>query len=103
MLESPRRGDSNKYPRHMFLEILNTILFNFSNNPFHIEIKMRSIQNDGITSFSVISNVDIKRVDSTSTTVAVGFYSRSLKEFWGKATELCPLLDCVIYISKIRF
>ena len=27
LLESPRRGDTNKYSRHMFLGILNTILF----------------------------------------------------------------------------
>ena len=57
------RGDSNKYPPHMFLGILNTILFNFFNNPFHFELKIRSIQIVVITSFVVISNVCIKRFD----------------------------------------
>ena len=62
LIESPLRGDSNKYPLHMFLGILNTILFNFSNNPFYHELKVRSIQIVVITSFVVISNVGIKRV-----------------------------------------
>ena len=47
----------------MFLGILNTILYNFSNNPFHLELKIRIIQIVVITSFGVISNVDIKWVD----------------------------------------
>ena len=47
----------------MFLGMLNTILFNFSNNPFHFELKIRSIQIVVITSSVVISNVGIKRVD----------------------------------------
>ena len=57
--ESPRRGDSNNYPRHMILAILNAILFNFSNNPIHLELKISSIQT------VVISNVSIKTVDCT--------------------------------------
>ena len=65
VLESPRRGDSNKYPRHMFLGISNAILFEFSNNPFHFQLKIRSIQTVVITSFVVISNMGIKRVDCT--------------------------------------
>ena len=40
-------------------------LFNFSNNSFHIELKIRSIQTVVLTSFVVISNVGIKRVDCT--------------------------------------
>ena len=63
LLESPRRGDSNKYPRHIFLGILNTIMFNFSNNPFHLELKIRSIQTVVITSFVVMSKVGMKRID----------------------------------------
>ena len=47
----------------MFLGLLNTILFNFSNNWFHLELKIRSIQSVIITSFVVISNVGIKWVD----------------------------------------
>ena len=64
LLESHRRGYSSKYPRHMFLGILNTILFNFSNNPIHIELRIRSIHIAVITSF-VVSNVGIKRVYCT--------------------------------------
>ena len=65
LLESPGRGDSNKYPRHIFLGILNSILFNFSStcNSFHLALRFRSIQIVIITSFVVISDVDIKRVD----------------------------------------
>ena len=63
LLESPQRGDSNKYPEHMFLEVLNTILFNFSNNPFLLQLRIRSIQIVVITSFVVISNVVLKAVD----------------------------------------
>ena len=66
LLESPRCGNSNEYPRHMFLGILNTILFNFSNISFKIDLKIRSIQTVVIKSFVVISNVGIKRFDCTS-------------------------------------
>ena len=62
-LESPRRRDSNKYPQHMFLGILNTILFNFSNNPFQLQLKIRSIQIVVMMGVVVKSNVGIKRVD----------------------------------------
>ena len=58
-----QRGDSNKYPQHMFLRILNTILFNFSNYQFHLELRIRSIQIVVITSFVVISNIGKLRVD----------------------------------------
>ena len=44
LLESPRRGDSSKYPQHILFRILNTIWFNFSNNPFHLELRIRSNQ-----------------------------------------------------------
>ena len=46
----------------MFLGILNTIWFHFSNNPFHLELMIRSIQIVVITSFVIIWNVGIKRV-----------------------------------------
>ena len=44
LLESPQGGDYNKYPQHMFFGILNTILSNFSHNPFHIELRINSIE-----------------------------------------------------------
>ena len=70
LLKSPQLGDSNKYPQLniMFLGILNTKLFNFSNNPFILELKIRSIQIVVITSFVIISNVGIKRVDCKGST-----------------------------------
>ena len=56
--------DSNKYPRHIFLGILNTALFDFSNyQDFHLELWIRSIQIVVVTKFVGISNVGIKRVD----------------------------------------
>ena len=57
LLESPRRGDSNKYPQHIFLGILNTLFLNISDYLPHLS--NRSIQIVVITSFVVISNVDI--------------------------------------------
>ena len=63
MLELPQQGESNNYPWHMFLGILNTVLFNFSNNPFQLKPKICSIQIVVIKSFVVISNVGIKRGD----------------------------------------
>ena len=47
----------------MFLGILNTILFNFSNSPFHLDLRINSIQIVITTSFVVLSNVGIKWVD----------------------------------------
>ena len=47
----------------MFLWILNTILFNFSNNPFQLKLKIRSIQIVVITIFVVLSTVGIKKID----------------------------------------
>ena len=41
LVESPRWGDSTKYPRHMFFGIFITTLFNFSNNWFHLGLKIR--------------------------------------------------------------
>ena len=55
----------------MFLGIFNTILFNFSNNPFHLELKIRSIQIVVITSFVVISNVGIKKVNCSSLKIRI--------------------------------
>ena len=63
LLESPPRGDSNKYPQHMFLGVLNTVFLNISNYLPHLELRNRSIQTDVITNFVVISNVGIKRFE----------------------------------------
>ena len=66
LLESPQRGDSNKYPKHMFLGVLNTIFLNIPNYLPHLELRNRSILIVLITNFVVISNVSIKRVDCNS-------------------------------------
>ena len=60
LLDSPRRGDSNKYPQHKFLGVLNTVFLNISNYLSHLELRNRSIQ------IVVISNVGIKRFDCIS-------------------------------------
>ena len=49
----------------MFLGILDTILFKFSNNLFHFVLQICSIQIVNITSFVIISNDGIKRIDCT--------------------------------------
>ena len=63
LLESPRRGYSNKYPQHMFLGVLNTVFFNISNYLPHLELRNRSIQTVVITNFVFISHVGIKSFD----------------------------------------
>ena len=61
LLESPRRGDSNNYPQHMFLGVLNTAFLNISNYLLHLELRNRSIPIVVVTNFVVISSVGIKR------------------------------------------
>ena len=51
LLESPRQGDSNKYPQHMFLGVLNTVFLNISNCLPHFELRNRSIQTVVIMNF----------------------------------------------------
>ena len=63
LLESPHWGDSNKYPQHMFLGLLNTIILNISNCLPQFELRNCSILIVVITNFVVISNVSIKRAD----------------------------------------
>ena len=65
----------------MFLGILNTILFNFSNNPFHLELKFRSIQIVVIASFVVILNFGIKRADCTPLPIEKMILIWALKPF----------------------
>ena len=63
------RCDPNKYPQHMFLGVLNTVFLNISNDLPHLVLRNCSIPIVVITNFVVISNVDIKRFDSTTTIV----------------------------------
>ena len=87
LLESPHRGDSNKYPQHMLLEILNATFLNISNNSSHLELRICSIQTVVITSFVVISNVGLEMVDCTR-----------------KITTELSLLPLVIYSSvKLKY
>ena len=66
LLESPHRGNSNKYPQHMYLGVLNTVFLDISNYLPHLELRNRSIQIVVIKNFVVISNVGIKRFDCTN-------------------------------------
>ena len=59
----PQQGNSNRYPQHMFLGVLNTVFFHTSNFLPHLEIMNRSIQIVIITNFVIISNVGIKRFE----------------------------------------
>ena len=63
LLESACWGDSNKYPQHMSLGVLNTVFLNISYYLPHLELKNRSIQIVLVTNFVLISNVGIKRFD----------------------------------------
>ena len=74
---------------HVFLGILNTILFNFPSNPFHVELRIRSIQIVVITSCVVISNVAIKRVDCI--TLQKGFCI-TMRSFWLERYLALPIL-----------
>ena len=66
LLESPQRGDSNKYPQHMFLGVLNTVFLNISNYLPHLELRNHSIQIVVVTNFVFISNINIKKFDCTN-------------------------------------
>ena len=65
-LESPRRGNSNKYPQHRFFGLLNIIFLNITYHLPHLELRNCSIQIVVITNFAIVSNVSIKRFDCTS-------------------------------------
>ena len=71
LLESPRRGDSNKYQQHMFLRVLNTVFLNISNYLSHLELRNRSIQLVVISNFAVISNVGIKKFNCISSAIEI--------------------------------
>ena len=86
LLESPRRGDSNKYPQHMLLGVLNTVFLNISNYLSHLELRNRSIQIVVVTNIVVISNVGIKRFD------CIKLFS--LLTQWN--TKLILLINCKI-------
>ena len=64
LLESPQRGDSKKYPQHMFLGVLNTVfLKQITNYLPYLKLRNHSIQIVVITNFVVLPNVGIKRFD----------------------------------------
>ena len=74
----------------MFLGKFNTIFFNFSNNLFHLELKIRTIQIDLITSYVVMSNAGIKRVDLFTSQVLV--YT-SLAPFYASKSNIRSFTD----------
>ena len=63
LLESPQRGDSNKYPKHMLLEVLMQYSCIISRWLSALERMFRESQIIIITNFVVVSSVGIKRVD----------------------------------------
>ena len=65
LLESARRGNSNKYPQHMLIGVLITVFLNISYYLPHLEPRNRSIRFVVIANFVVISNVGIKRFNCT--------------------------------------
>ena len=82
LLESPHWGDSNKYPQHTFLGILNTVFLNISNYLSHLELRNRCIQIAVITNFVVISNVGIKRFDCNYLSNKFTVFSSTNTIFW---------------------
>ena len=66
LLESPRWGDSNKYPKHMLLEVLNNnVPAYFLINCYLLRVGFRASLIVSITSVFVVSSVGIIRVDCT--------------------------------------
>ena len=63
MLELPQRGNSNKYPKHMLLEVLMQYSCIISHWLSPLELRFRDSQNVTIAKFVVVSSADIKRVD----------------------------------------
>ena len=82
MLELPQQGDSNKYPQHMFLGVLNTVFLNISNYLPHLELWNRSIQTVVVTNFVIISNVGIKRFDCINNDDFSYLYYRFMLRFF---------------------
>ena len=65
MLESPQKGDSNKYPKHMLLEILMQYSCIIPHSLSPLEQRFRDFQTVIVTNCVVVSSVGIKRVDCT--------------------------------------
>ena len=55
LLKWPQQGDSNKYPQHMFLGVLNTIFLNIFNYLPHLDLRNRTIQIIVIMNFVIKS------------------------------------------------
>ena len=62
LLESPHRGDSIKYPKHMFLEMSNTMFLHNSDLLSPLARRFRASQIIGITNI-VVPPVGIKFIN----------------------------------------
>ena len=96
LLESPYWGDSNKYPKHMLLEVLmqySCIVFHYLSS---LEQRFRDIQIVIITNFVVVSNVAIKRADSI-----VKILSRNYRNWYNQFYPKC--LDTSFYHNRPTF
>ena len=65
LLESPQRGDSNRYPKHMLLEVLMQYPCIISYKLLLLERRFCDVQIVSITNFVVVSSVGIKMVNYT--------------------------------------
>ena len=63
LLESPQRGDSNKYQKHMLLEVLMKYSCIISHLLSRLERRFHDIQFVIITIFVVLSSVGVTRVN----------------------------------------
>ena len=63
LLELPQLGNSNKYPKHILLEVLMQYSYIISHELSPFQRRFCCIQIVIITKFVVVSSVGIKRVD----------------------------------------
>ena len=63
LLESPQWGDSDKHPKHLFLEILNTMFLHISDLLSPLGRRFRACQIIIITNIVVVSSIVVKRAD----------------------------------------
>ena len=103
LLESPQRCDSNKYPQHMFLGVLNTIFLNISNYLPHLELRNHSIQTVVIANFVVLTNVGIKQFDCSLLSSPQLLLSGNFDHFFFyKGDNFCDFLFVLLYTEALQ-
>ena len=86
LLESPQWGNSNKYPKHMFLEVLKHFSCTISDELSPNERRFCVSQIVNITDFVGLFGVGIRRVDFRSV-----FRWKKGKQFW-QSSHLCKCI-----------